>query len=259
MIGILIDVTKCIGCNQCVDSCTQVNKLGLAIPASQDTPDGLSAQRWISILKQPGGHNIRKQCRHCLEPACVSVCPVGAMHKTGDGPVIYDSKKCMGCRYCIMACPYGIPRYQWSEAAPLVSKCILCYGRIQEGQLPACVEACPEQAAIFGDRDELLAEAHQRLQAEPDKYVQKVYGEREVGGTSVLYISDIPLEFLGFQGDPGEQPLPELSWGWLSKVTPLALTTTGLMSGLFFVIGRRMQVEDARAASDQSSQAEEQE
>ena len=220
---------------------------------AQDAPDGLSATRWTNVIEQPAGHYVRKQCRHCLEPACVSVCPVGAMQKTAEGPVIYDSSKCMGCRYCVMACPYGIPRYEWDQAVPYVRKCNLCYDRLQAGQIPACVEACPQQATIFGERDELLAEAHYRLEASPEKYVQKVYGEHEVGGTSVLYISDVPLDFLGFNGSPGQEPLPALSQAWLNKVPPLALGMTILMAGPYWIIKRRMQMAAARANIEPTS------
>lgn len=247
-LGILIDVTRCTGCSQCIDACTEANHLGQALPAPQHAPDGLSAQRWANIVEGPEGGYVRKFCRHCLEPACVSVCPVGAMYKTPEGAVLYDSHKCMGCRYCMMACPYAIPRYEWDTPAPLVRKCTLCYERLQDGKQPACVEACPEQAMTFGQRSHLLVQAHQRLEQQPDRYLPVVYGEREVGGTSVLYISHVPLDFLGFHGAPGEQPAPELTWNWLEKVPGVTLATAGLMTGLFWVIGRRIQAAEARAA-----------
>ncbi len=250
MIAILTDVTKCIGCFQCVDACAQINNLGPDIPAPQDSPDGLSARRWTTILREPGGRYVRKQCRHCLEPACVSACPVGAMHKTAEGPVIYDSNLCMGCRYCMMACPYGIPRYEWDRPVPYVRKCTLCYERLQAGQLPACVETCPTQATIFGERDELLAEAHNRLQAQPHQYLQKVYGEYEVGGTSILYISDIPLDFLGFNGYPGQESLPDLTQVWLNKVPAITLGMTVLMAGPYWIIKRRMRLAAAQVKID---------
>ncbi len=239
MIAILTDVTRCVGCAQCVEACAQANELGPDIPAPQDGPDGLSARRFTTVLEQPAGHYVRKHCRHCLEPACVSACPVGAMHKTLEGPVIYDSGKCLGCRYCMMACPYGIPRYEWNALAPTVRKCVFCYERIKAGQLPACVEACPQQATIFGERHELLAEAHRRLKAGPHEYIQKVYGEHDVGGTSVLYVSDVPLDFLWYHEDPGQQPLPELTWVALNKVPPIAIGVMTLMAGTYWIIERR--------------------
>jgi formate dehydrogenase iron-sulfur subunit len=247
MIGILVDVTRCVGCYECVEACTQVHQLGEDPPLLQRSADGLSARRWATIITQPGGRNIRKSCFHCLDPACVSACPVGAMVKLPEGPVVYDPRRCMGCRYCMMACPFGIPRYEWDQAVPYVRKCTLCYERLQEGQQPACVEACPQKAMVFGERDDLLAGAHQRLEAEPGRYIQKVYGENEVGGTSILYISDISLDFLGYQGDPGQEPLPDLSWAWLDKTPVVSLGVMASMAGIYWVIQRRRQMAAARA------------
>jgi len=151
----------------------------------------------------------------------------------------------MGCRYCMMACPYEIPRYDWAAAVPYVRKCTMCADRLAEGNVPACVEACPEQATIFGDRDALIAEAHRRIQAAPARYVDKVYGEHDVGGTSVLMISSVPLDFLA-AGAVTDQPLPELTWAALAKVPPLALGVGGLMAGVFWITGRRMKLQAER-------------
>jgi formate dehydrogenase iron-sulfur subunit len=241
--AILIDTTLCTGCEKCVRACKRENHLEPDRPwRGQGAVNGLSATRFSTILRRPNNHFVRQQCRHCLEPACVSACLVGAMQKTPEGPVIYDGEKCMGCRYCMVACPYGIPRYQWDRAVPYVRKCTLCYPRLKEGRMPACVEACPEKAVIFGDRAELLAEAHRRLHASPKKYVQNVNGEHEVGGTSVLYISDIPLEFLAWQPDLDGRPLPERTWASLKKVPPVILLMGGIMAGTHWIIGRRMKL-----------------
>jgi formate dehydrogenase iron-sulfur subunit len=251
MIGILVDTTRCNGCSICVAACTAANTLGPETRKPQHLGDGLSARRWAAIIESPSGRPVRKFCRHCLEPACVSVCPVGAMEKTPEGPVIYDSARCMGCRYCMMACPYGIPRYEWDSPAPRVSKCNLCYDRVAAGKAPACVDACPEKALVYGERDQLLKLAHSRLAAWPNRYAPKVYGEYEAGGTSVLYISDTNLDFLAVNTGTGENPLPELSWNWLSAVPGLSLATCGLMAGLFWIIGRRMQADEVRARQAQ--------
>lgn len=248
--AILIDTTRCIGCEECVLACKEENDLGPdRLRPGQQAVDGLSATRFSTILRYPDDHFVRQQCRHCLEPACVSACLVGAMQKTPEGPVIYDSELCMGCRYCLMACPYGIPRYEWDEAAPLVKKCTLCYPRIQEGKEPACVEACPEEALLFGDRDELLAEARRRIAESPGTYVDHIYGEKEVGGTSVLYLSDISLGFLGWAENLGEGEIPQLTYAALKKVPWTILGMGSLMGGLYWVINRRMKL-SARAADE---------
>jgi len=156
--------------------------------------------------------------------------------------VIYDRDRCMGCRYCLVACPYGIPRYEWDKAVPLVRKCTMCYHRLQEGKQPACVEACPEHATVFGSRPDLLLEAHRRVNADPAQYVQRVYGEHEVGGTSVLYVSGFPLDFLAWKPELDARPLPELTWASLKKVPPVILLMGGVMTGVYWTISRRMKL-----------------
>ncbi len=241
--AILIDTTRCVGCEKCVDACKEENDLGNdRLWRGQQAFDSLSATRYSTVLRLSDDHFVLQQCRHCLEPACVSACLVGAMQQSPEGPVIYDPDKCMGCRYCLLACPYGIPRYEWDNAAPLVRKCTMCYHRQQEGKQPACVEACPQDATIFGRRDELLAEAHRRLAADPDKYIQKVWGENEVGGTSVLYVSDIDLGFLGWQPNMADRSLPDLTWQSLKKVPAVILGMGTLMAGVHWVIDRRMKI-----------------
>ena len=244
MKAILTDTTKCIGCRECILACKREYRLDPEIPRRWSSDDGLSAQNWTAILQRPGGKFIRKQCRHCLEPACVSACPVGALRKTDEGAVIYDSSRCMGCRYCMMACPYGIPRYDWAQATPYVRKCILCYERIIKGDQPACTQACPTQATIFGSRDELLAEAHARLAKNPDQYIQKVWGEKEIGGSQVLYISDVDLSFLTYNRPLGEKPLPQRTAAAMTAV-PFAFVGVGsAMAGLSWLIGRRMMLKE---------------
>ena len=243
--AILTDTTKCIGCNECVLACKKVNHLKQDVPRRWDSDDGLSARNWTSVIGRPDDKYVRKQCRHCLEPACVSACPVGAMHKTEIGAVVYDSSKCLGCRYCMMACPFGIPRYDWDRIVPYVRKCILCYDRIEQGGQPGCTEACPTKATIFGDRDELLAEAHRRIGENPGKYVNRVWGESEVGGTSVLYISDIDLSFLTYGEHFGTSPLPQTTRVAMESV-PFAFVGMGAaMTSLYWIIHRRMKLQEA--------------
>jgi len=256
-VGVLVDVTCCTGCNKCVGACADVNQLGASEFMIQQSPDGLSARRWSSIVESPeGSEYVRKFCRHCLEPACVSACPVGAMYRTPEGVVLYDSQKCMGCRYCMMACPFGIPRYEWESPTPLVQKCTLCYSRLEQGELPACVDTCPEGVLTFGERSELLALANQRIREAANIYLPIVYGAHEVGGTAVMYISNVPLDFLGYHGKSIDEPMPELTWAWLSKVPAISIGVAGLMTGLFWIIERRMSADMSRKARESTEQGE---
>ncbi|MFH1862802.1 MAG: 4Fe-4S dicluster domain-containing protein [bacterium] len=242
MKAILTDTTKCIGCRECVIACKKEYDLELEVPRRWALEDGLSARNWTSIVQKPGGKFIRKQCRHCIEPACVSACPVQALRKTPEGAVIYDSSRCMGCRYCMMACPYGIPRYDWDQPVPYVRKCILCYDRIKCGSQPACTAACPTQATIFGDREELLTEAHRRIKNHPGKYLDRVWGEKQVGGTQVLYISDIDLSCLTYNQPLGEKPLPKQTAAAMTAVPFVFVGVGSLMAGISWIIGRRMKL-----------------
>ena len=148
---------------------------------------------------------------HCQDPTCVSVCPVGAFTKTAAGPVVYAEDRCMGCRYCMMACPFGVPRYEWNKVwAPRVKKCRMCAPRQAKGLKPACTEVCPVQAGVFGEREDLLREAENRLKQEPTKYIQHIYGKQEVGGTSVLYLSAVPFEELGLPDNLPHDALPNV-------------------------------------------------
>jgi formate dehydrogenase iron-sulfur subunit len=260
--AILTDTTLCTGCETCVHACKQTYGLGRDRAWRwKNKVDDLSSTRFTTIITRPGGHHVRQQCRHCVEPACVSACLVGALQKKDIGPVIYDEYRCMGCRYCMMACPYGIPRYKWESTVPYVRKCILCYDRIKEGKQPACTEACPYGATIFGTRAEMLAEARKRIAENPGKYYPtespRIYGEHEVGGTSVLYLSDISLDFLGWNPNLGDEPVPALTWGALSKVPKVAIGVAAAMSGIYWVIGRRMklQAEAANAAANEESES----
>lgn len=254
--AILTDVTKCIGCLECVSACKTQNHLPMDVPRTWQKNDGLSAENWTSVLQKPDNHYVRKQCRHCLEPACASACPVGALHATETGAVMYDNDKCLGCRYCMMACPYGIPRYDWDEQVPYVRKCILCYDKIKEGGQPACTSSCPTGATIFGTRDDMLAEAHRRIDAEPSTYINHVWGEHEVGGTSVLYVSDIDLGFLSYQPGLGIS-LPKTTETAMKGVFPAFFGMGAVMLGLNWVIKRRQKLAEETAGVDgETSHAE---
>lgn len=209
--GLLIDTTKCIGCRGCQTSCKQWNNL----PAEEteffggdvyQNPANLSGAtyslvKYHELVENNKFKNIiyrRVQCQHCFEPACASACLVSALKKNDNGPVTWDKSKCIGCRYCMLACPYNVPKYEWSSINPAIRKCTLCYDRIKEGLIPACAKTCPTKTIIFGDRDELLKTAEKRLKESPGKYYQHIYGKEEVGGTCVLNISGAPLELLDY-------------------------------------------------------------
>jgi formate dehydrogenase iron-sulfur subunit len=210
-------------------------------------PD-LSANQFTvvkTVAAKGGDVNYRRMCMHCEDPTCASVCPVGALHKTKLGPVVYNADICLGCRYCMQACPFGVPRYEWESLAPRVRKCGFCADRLAKGGQNACAEACPTGATIAGEREELLREARARLAAEPDKYVQKIYGEHDAGGTSVLMLSSIPFEQLGLPGNLPVDPLPLLTLRVLEKI-PAVVASGGLvLSGLWWLTNRKAEVAKA--------------
>ncbi len=198
MKGMLTDVTKCIGCERCVEACVKKNKLPRDFLSYFKAKDGLSGNRFTSIVKTKNEDTgkwemVRRHCLHCLEPSCVAACLVGAISKTPDGAVVYNNDMCIGCRYCMLACPFSIPRYEYNKPLPYIRKCKMNDECRVEGGKPACVSACPTGATIFGTRDELLKIARKRLEDNPGKYINHIYGEHEFGGTSVMYISDIPI------------------------------------------------------------------
>jgi formate dehydrogenase iron-sulfur subunit len=260
MKGILTDVTKCIGCQRCVEGCVRKNKLPRDFFAYFKAKDGLSGNRFTSIVKtegkKPGSvSNIRRQCMHCLDPGCQAACLVGALTKRPDGAVEYDESKCIGCRYCMLSCPFSIPRYDYDQPLPYIRKCKMNEECRVKGGMPACVSICPTGATVFGTRDDLIKEAKRRIKENPDLYIDHVYGEYEFGGTSVIYISDVPV------GDVLKMPskeefeklrLPQLAtesipsmvntWVW---VTPFQfLTVSAGLTGVWFLKKRKERLEE---------------
>jgi formate dehydrogenase iron-sulfur subunit len=236
--AILVDITKCIGCRSCEQACKQVH----GFPLGSEPRLSPTA---LTVVEEHQDRFVRRMCMNCQDPACASACLVGALKKTALGPVTYDSSKCIGCRYCIVACPFNVPRYQWSKLVPFVTKCDMCYQRQVKDQLPACVEACPVQASIAGWRDEILEEAQRRVLLD-SKYVKRIYGSEEAGGTSVFFLSDIPFEKLGFTAVPN-QAMPVLTANALGDVPTVVLVGGSLLAGVYWITNRRKQVALAEA------------
>jgi len=239
--AMLIDTTWCVGCQACEEACKEKNNL-----PDCDESD-LSACKFTKVFER-GDYYVRRMCMHCKEPACASVCPVGALEKLEEGPVVYHEDRCIGCRYCMQACPFQIPTYEWDEVHPRVRKCWFCDDRVLAGEMPACAEACPAEATIFGERDELLAVARQRIAEDPDAYHHHIFGEQEVGGTSMLFLAGVPFEQIGFKSDLLEKPLPLLTWAVLSKIPDFVLVGGTALGGVAWIINRRMTLEEERIA-----------
>jgi Fe-S-cluster-containing dehydrogenase component len=269
-IGMLYDSTLCIGCRACVTKCKEANHLPYdrSNGAIYDAPSDLSHTTKNIIKVATSGDKsafMKQQCMHCVEPSCVSVCMMGALHKEGEGTrkiagerkgtgvVLYDKDTCVGCRYCQIACAYVVPRFEWKEAFPLIVKCELCRHRAdpaQDGPLavanPACCEVCPREAVIYGRREELLAEAKRRIAANPQRYNGRVFGEKDGGGTQVLYLAAAGMTFeeLGLPKLP-EESSASFSEGvshapYLHGITPIALYAAAA-----FVIRRNKRKEEA--------------
>ena len=225
--AMLHDTTRCIGCQACERACCEKN--GFPLPEKEpelgyERKTGPAALTVVNAAAtgEKGSVFCKTQCMHCDQPACVSACLVNAMYKTDEGPVIWREDKCMGCRYCMIACPFDVPKFEYGSLNPRIRKCVMCYDRIGEGKIPACADACPQEAILFGRRGDLLDIARKRIYDHPSQYVRHIYGENEVGGTNMLYLSSVPFEQLGFRTDLGITPYPEYTKTFLYSV-PLAL------------------------------------
>lgn len=244
--AILFDVTLCVGCGECYSACKEANHLSET--NSDFLKDHLGANTY-TVVEQYEDLYTRKLCMHCVDPTCVSVCPVAALTKTDIGAVIYDEDKCLGCRYCMQACPHHIPRYEWSKVNPRVRKCIMCYDRIKNGEQTACAEACPSEATIFGDRDELIEIAKQRLSENPDTYYQHIYGLEEAGGTDVLVLSPVPFDKLGFATNLPKEPLPTYTAKALEKIPGVVVGGGAFLAAMYWLTKRKNKIAEEERQS----------
>jgi formate dehydrogenase iron-sulfur subunit len=185
---------------------------------------------------------VKDQCLHCKDPACASACPVSALKKRENGAVTYTFERCIGCRYCMLACPFYIPKYEWSKVLPWVQKCTFCYERLQSGMQPACVKACPTGTMFFGDLDAVEAEAEKRLRENPGKYVNHIYGKEEAGGTSWIYLSAVPFDVLGFNMKVEKIKYPDLTWSYIAKI-PSVIGLVLAAGAVSWIITRRQNAE----------------
>jgi Fe-S-cluster-containing dehydrogenase component len=261
-LGVLVDCTLCVGCRVCEKACNAVNKdLPRRSPDTYDDKAVFERKRRMDSgtytvvnlhqdADDPGRSSYTKiQCMHCLYPACVSACIVGALSREPGGPVVYDGAKCIGCRYCMAACPFQVPAYEYDDTlTPEVRKCTFCFEvRLSKGELPACVQSCPLQVMTFGRRAELVRLARKKLREHPDRYVSHIYGETEVGGTSWMYLSGMSFEKmglvrLGYHPVPGyTEPIQHALFKWF--LPPLALY--GTLFGIAWLLrSRRLRINE---------------
>ncbi|MCX9009917.1 MAG: 4Fe-4S dicluster domain-containing protein [Candidatus Methanoperedens sp.] len=264
--GMLSDLTRCIGCRRCEAACNKANNLPAPKTSFEDTsvfeekrkPYVADVQSYTAINRyEVGGKTVYRkvQCMHCDEPACVSACPVGALKKSTEGPVVWNDKVCIGCRYCIVACPFYVPAFEYSSAFdPKIQKCFMCYQRISKGTVPACAEACPVEAITFGKRSNLLKLAKLRVWNAPDKYIDHVYGEQEAGGTGWLYISGVPFSKLDFQMDIGTTSFPKLTKDFLSMVNLTLVAWPALLGGFYLASNHKAQEHDKQPEEEGDKQ-----
>jgi formate dehydrogenase iron-sulfur subunit len=244
------DNTRCIGCRACMVACKEWNDLGaddtdFFAGDGYQNPIDLDANNYtlITYREEPAEAEWvfgRLQCLHCLEPACVSVCPTGALSKGELGSVDLDKWRCIGCRYCVQACPFTIPKFDFDSALPEIHKCTFCSDRLAADLEPACATVCPTNAIEFGDRDEMLTEAKRRISDAPGRYVPHIYGEKEVGGTNVFHLSSVPFEKIGYQMGLPDEPLPNLTHKSMRFIPSIFFSLLSVFGFLAWIVRRRM-------------------
>ena len=243
--AMLFDATRCIGCRACQTACRDGFGMSPTRDGDElyDQPTGLSTTCpcIIQEYRSEDGEEwsfIKRQCMHCLDPGCASACLVNALERTPDGAVVYDVDKCIGCRYCMIACPFDVPTFEYDKPVPSIRKCTFCFVT-SEGNVPRCVARCPTAAMQFGDRAELLREAWSRIHEEPDRYVDHIYGEHEAGGTAALYLAGVSFDKLGFPANLSDRPIPDLTKTFLNSVPLVIILWAAFGTGLHRFVQRR--------------------
>ncbi|MBW1884839.1 MAG: 4Fe-4S dicluster domain-containing protein [Deltaproteobacteria bacterium] len=245
------DNTRCIGCRACMVACKEWNDLGADEDSNFFAGDGYQNPRdldehnytLITYREEPAyGEWVfgRQLCMHCTEPACVSVCPTGALQKLANGPVELTEWRCIGCRYCIQACPFVIPKTNFDSPFPKIHKCTMCSDRLAADLEPACATVCPTHAIEFGDRDDMLAESKRRIADSPGRYVPHVYGEKEAGGTNVFHLSAVPFENIGYQTGLPNEPMPDLTHKSMRFVPRIFFGLLSVFGVTAWIVRRRM-------------------
>lgn len=191
--GKLVDTVRCIGCKRCMSACKRWNNLEVERDEMiTDRETDLTANNWVVVNLLIDAKNRNRKnyehwaCQHCIQPACAGVCPVRAITKLPNGPVVINEKKCIGCRYCFQACPYKVPRFDFEKR--VTRKCHMCYNRtsLLNYMKPACVAACPVGALYFDYKHEIIKEAERRVQQRGGS--SYIMGLTEAGGTDMLTI-----------------------------------------------------------------------
>jgi Fe-S-cluster-containing dehydrogenase component len=274
VLGCLVDTTLCVGCRKCEQACNERHHL----PKPEESFEELTVlenerrmdETTYTVVNKYYPKNIgtltwrqrptyvKLQCMHCSDPSCVSACIVGALSKEENGAIVYDAKKCIGCRYCMVACPFQVPAYEYNNAlTPMVRKCTFCFDYIQKGGLPACAQVCPREAIIFGNKQKLLDLARWKIKHNPGKYVDHIYGEHEVGGTSWLYLASEPFETIGFPklGVKAPPRLTESIQHGLFQYFAAPIGLYAVLGGIMWFTGF-LKGNDSDSAADQPAKGE---
>jgi formate dehydrogenase beta subunit len=250
-VGILVDTTRCIGCRACEVACGEEHDLlvpDVINDGALETQRKTSDKQWMVVNRHEtdkGEVFVKRQCMHCYQAACAIACPTEAMKQNMSGPVTWDGDKCLGCRYCMVSCPFDMPKFEYDSWNPKLQKCSMCYERLEAGQKPACVMACPTDTLMFGTRLKNLEVARHRIYSHPDKYVHQIYGEHEVGGTGYIYLSAVPFDQLGFRTDLGDRPYPEYTKEFLYAVPMVLFGLPAFLLGLNALAGSGQGESDA--------------